>query len=239
MVQALASEGQRLHRVVSETLKDRGPCEIPVERGSLRLSRGEGEEVKIEAISVSGSSLFSFTLTKNSCVLGSEIQPERFRERFGSELDVVRGMRERLGCSVPLGERIKVDMNKERMPKTPLEGDPPKAGTVERLRFDYIKELDRALTDPHGNKMQERGFVVGDRVFDISRGKQDPFTFQFEVRSRDGVHDGEVWSGARVVASLDGISNHNPDDNASVGSERNAMERLSNWMSRVGLGTVR
>jgi hypothetical protein len=229
----VSTEAQRLHRVVSAALRERGPCDIPAEKGTVRLHPSEQGEVRIEALSSSGKSLFTFMLTRGSCVLAGGIDAEVFRERFGSEAVVLRGIRKTIERSRPIEKDGQFNLNSERMPKTPLEGEPPRGGTLERERFDYVKQLDQALTNSEGRKVEMKGFLVGDRVFDIRRNGSDPYSFVVEVGSRDGHRDSLL--GPRVVASLGGISYHNSDDAAPAGSEQNAIRTLADWMSRLGL----
>lgn len=221
-----------LHRVISDALQTGGVREIAAEKGALRIARGEGAEVQVDAVSATGKPLFSFSLTRDSCVLKGPLNAEEFHVKYGSEAEVLRGMRKTISRAVPQ-QSNEFDLQKERMPSAPVGAEAPSIGTPERARFDLVRNLDQALTDAAGKKVERRGFLVGDRVFDLYRSPRDPYEFTMEVGSVDGLRDSLI--GGRVVASLSKAAYHNPDDRAVTGNERDAIQTITDWLGRIGL----
>lgn len=221
-----------LHRVVSDALQTGGVREIAAERGALRIDKGAGDEVQIQALSATGKPLFSYSLTRSSCVLQGPLNAEEFRARYGPEAEVLRGMRKTISRVVPQ-QGQEFDLLRERMPSAPVGGEAPSIGTPERARFDLVRKLDEALSDVGGKKLERRGFLVGGRVYDLYRSARDPYEFTMEVGSVDGLRDSLI--GARVVASLGKAAYHNADDRGVTGTEREAIETITEWLGRVGL----
>jgi len=171
-------------------------------------------------------------LTRDSCVLKGPLNAEEFHVRYGPEAEVLRGMRKTISRAVPQPSK-EFDLQKERMPSAPVGAEAPSIGTPERARFDLVRNLDQVLTDAAGKRVERRGFLVGDRVFDLYRSPRDPYEFTMEVGSVDGLRDSLI--GARVVASLSKAAYHNADDRGVTGAEREAIETINDWLRRVGL----
>lgn len=233
-----ATVAASLESTAKEALAQHGSCEVPLKKGTLRVTDLGNGEIGIEGLSTSGNPRFQFSVQGGQVTYVIPANRERIRSQYKSE-------RQFLSQLDVLIQRA-LDKNTLSSLPYPKSADPSQASLGQRATTPQplsIQEeiaaawsaVNRILTTPDGNTLRES--ITG---VDIERGRPDynlhirrctgPQTIELEMISMS--HRRDVFVDDRIVVTPHSIVYHMADSSERFKDERYALDQLQKWLGK-------
>jgi len=228
-----------LESTARAALDQHGSCELPLKKGTLRITDLGNGEIGIEGISTNDNPRFQFSVKNGQVTYSIPTNRQDIRLEHGSErlfLSKLDGLIERA-----------LDKNTISSLPYPKNADPSQASIGQRATAPQTLSLqeeiaaawnsvNRILTTPNGNMLHES--VTGVDIehgrphynLHIRRGK-DPQTIELEMISMSYRRD--VFLDDRVIVKPNSIVYHMADSFEPFKDERYALDQLKKWLSTL------
>ena len=227
-----------LQESVRAAFKEYGPCELPLPKGTLRITDMGDGGIRVGGVSARGNTRFEFLLKNGEVTYVPPTHRDGIRASYGGE----RQFLSRLDDFI----RTALARNKISPLSYPKDADPLRASLGQRVTSarplslqDEIAaawgSVNRILTAPDGKQLpksvseidSERGRP--DYYLHIRRGT-DPGSLVLEMISTS--YRRETLMDDRVIIKPDSIVYHLADSGEPFKDERYALDQLQDWLAR-------
>jgi len=228
-----------LRDTAREALNQHGTCELPLKKGTLRVTDLGRGEIGIEGLSTNGNPRFQFSVQGGQVTYVIPTNRELIRLEHGSE----RQFLSKLDGLI----RRALDKNTLSSLPYPKSADPSRASLGQRATTAQplsIQEeiasawstVNRILTTPEGKQIGSS--VTG---INVERGRPDynlhirrrtdPQTIELEMISMS--HRRDVFFDDRIVVTPNSIVYHLADSSERFQDERYALNQLQKWLGKL------